>query len=599
MSKLQTILRLFLLLTFTLAITSPAQAQSTSTFVRSDDPIATMTLAPTTVMWSPHVEYASLVLTVSLPGGEVFRQEFERGANPSFSLETQNGLKRPDGHYIYELRLIPVVSQQSRATLAASREIGNSKAVTRELQQTGQLATREVVQTGTFLVSQGAILSNASSEGASLKNSSSQISSQQTNITAPPPVLEDQVIPDDLIVQGSGCFGFDCVNNESFGFDTLRLKENNLRIHFDDTSSSAGFANNDWTLVANDSASGGMNKFSIEDTTAARTPFTILAGAPSDSFFLDSTGRLGLRTATPALDIHVNTGNTPAVRLEQNAGGGFTAQTWDIGANEANFFVRDLTGGSRLPFRIRPGAPTSSVDISATGNVGIGKANAGYKLDTAGTINATAFYLNGVPFSSSATVSSGTNTTNKIVKWSDGPNHTLGDSVITESSGNVGIGTTAFDLWDTTTFKVLGINTNSGFTIAAGSTSGNALHITDRAYYNGTNWIYSASSTPVSNYNQGSGVHAFRVAPGGATGSTITWTNALSINNSGSVGIGTTTPQSALQVSGYVQLDLTSGAPPAVDCDAVAEYGRMKVDATGNKLYVCTSTGWKSTILTP
>jgi len=38
------------------------------------------------------------------------------------------------------------------------------------------------------------------------------------------PVSADQVIPDDLIVQGSNCVGLDCVDNESFGFDTLRLK---------------------------------------------------------------------------------------------------------------------------------------------------------------------------------------------------------------------------------------------------------------------------------------------------------------------------------------------------------------------------------------
>ncbi|HXU30833.1 MAG TPA: tail fiber domain-containing protein, partial [Thermoanaerobaculia bacterium] len=69
------------------------------------------------------------------------------------------------------------------------------------------------------------------------------------------------------------------------------------------------------------------------------------------------------------------TSNTPAMRLEQNNSGGFTAQTWDVAGNEANFFVRDVTGGSRLPFRIRPGAPTSSVDISADGDVGIGTAS--------------------------------------------------------------------------------------------------------------------------------------------------------------------------------------------------------------------------------
>ena len=54
--------------------------------------------------------------------------------------------------------------------------------------------------------------------------------------------MADQVIPDDLIVQGSACVGLDCVNNESFGFDTIRLKENNTRIKFDDTSTLAGLS---------------------------------------------------------------------------------------------------------------------------------------------------------------------------------------------------------------------------------------------------------------------------------------------------------------------------------------------------------------------
>jgi hypothetical protein len=109
-------------------------------------------------------------------------------------------------------------------------------------------------------------------------------------------------------------------------------------------------------------------------------PFTISGGAATDSIFVDSTGRVGFRTATPVLDLHVNTSNTPALRLEQNNSGGFTAQTWDVAGNEANFFVRDVTGGSRLSLRIRPGAPTSSLDISSTGNVGIGTGSPAKKL---------------------------------------------------------------------------------------------------------------------------------------------------------------------------------------------------------------------------
>jgi Chaperone of endosialidase len=70
-----------------------------------------------------------------------------------------------------------------------------------------------------------------------------------------------------------------------------------------------------------------------------------------------------------------------AYRLEQNNTGGFTAQTWDIAGNEANFFVRDVTGGSLLPFRIRPGAPTSSIDIAANGKVGVGTGSPNARVD--------------------------------------------------------------------------------------------------------------------------------------------------------------------------------------------------------------------------
>jgi hypothetical protein len=191
----------------------------------------------------------------------------------------------------------------------------------------------------------------------------------------------DVVTPDDMIIQGSACIGLDCVNNESFGFDTLRLKENNTRIKFEDTSTGVGLPSTDWQLTANDSASGGLNKFSIEDITDSTIPFTVLGNAPSNSLFISNNGKIGLRTSTPMLDLHLATSDTPAIRLEQTNAGGFTAQTWDIAGNEANFFVRDLTGGSRLPFRIRPGAPTSSIDIAATGFVGIGTAAPGARLD--------------------------------------------------------------------------------------------------------------------------------------------------------------------------------------------------------------------------
>ena len=181
----------------------------------------------------------------------------------------------------------------------------------------------------------------------------------------------DFVINDDLIVDGSACIGFDCVNGESFGFDTIRLKENNLRIKFDDTSVAASFPRNDWQITANDSANGGTSKFSVDDITGNRTPFTIEAGARSHSLYIDDGGRLGLRTSTPSVEIHTIDGDTPTLRLQQDGSSGFAPQTWDVAGNETNFFIRDVTNGSQLPFRIRPDAPTSSIFIDTDGDVGM------------------------------------------------------------------------------------------------------------------------------------------------------------------------------------------------------------------------------------
>ena len=95
--------------------------------------------------------------------------------------------------------------------------------------------------------------------------------------------VADQVLNDDHIIQASECIGVDCVNGETFGFDTLILKENNLRILFNDTSGSASFPYIDWRLVANDTTNGGRNHFSIENATSGEEIFTLLAGAPASS----------------------------------------------------------------------------------------------------------------------------------------------------------------------------------------------------------------------------------------------------------------------------------------------------------------------------
>ncbi|TQV80222.1 tail fiber domain-containing protein [Aliikangiella coralliicola] len=197
-------------------------------------------------------------------------------------------------------------------------------------------------------------------------------------------VLADVQHLDDVIITQSLCVGQDCSNGESFGFDTLRLKENNLRIKFQDTSTSASFPSNDWQLTANDSSNGGANRFSIDDITGSKTPFTVEAGAPTNSLYVDDGGRIGFGTATPVVNLHVKEGNSPTLRLEQDGSSGFASQTWDVAGNEANFFIRDTTNGSKLPFKIKPGAPTGSIFVAADGDIGLGTESPDAKLNVEG-----------------------------------------------------------------------------------------------------------------------------------------------------------------------------------------------------------------------
>lgn len=453
---------------------------------------------PALALTAGHLEWrvpegaAGAVLTLIGPDDFLLRKVYEAAPVLTFSAADLTGEAFADGTYTWELRFVAATDSGVRRRLDAARAAGDEAEAERLREQLRRPTPIEPLA-GAFRVGGGAIEAPAAA------------ASDVRAAVSPARTLDerDQVIPDDLIVQGSTCVGFDCVNNESFGFDTIRLKENNLRIKFEDTSTGT-FPSNDWQLTANDSASGGANKFSIEDVTGAKVPFTVEAGATTNSLFVDSTGRVGFRTSTPVLDLHVNTSNTPALRLEQNSSGGFTAQTWDIAGNEANFFVRDVTGGSRLPFRIRPGAPTSSIDIASDGQVGFGDASPEFKIDAVGsnlddgTISIT---------SGNGNVSDGARFLARRARGSAGaPTAIL--------SGDR-IGTIAFQGY-----------TGSGY-------SGNSATFGASAE---ENWTTTA---------QGSRFF-INTTPNGTTAPEV----RMTVKNDGKVGIGTLTPADKLEVSG-------------------------------------------------
>jgi len=412
------------------------------------------------VRWDVAVPNAGLTLIVSAPDGRVFSKNFKGGSSPNFSIADAQGERLPDGQYTYELRLASGSSPARKDVTSNGRGKDDEPEAVRAARKS--VAAQPLVESGSFSIVNGSVVVAGSQEPSATRSASkSSMAPQVPEMTlggrvsrklhhTPFMFMPDDVIPDDLIVQGSACVGLDCVNGEVFGFDTVRLKENNTRLQFDDTSTSAGFPTNNWQIRANSSASGGASFLGFVDQGATGNSetgtivFEVDAGAPANAVKVSSTGKVGFRTATPVLDLHITTSDTPAHRLEQTNAGGFTAQTWDIAGNEANFFVRDVTGGSRLPFRIRPGAPTSSIDISASGNVGIGTASPTAKLDVSGTIA-----LTGNSFANGPSVSNNQDGLLLVAGTTLGVRinnqNNSGELLRVTNAGNVGIGTAAPD----------------------------------------------------------------------------------------------------------------------------------------------------------
>jgi hypothetical protein len=102
------------------------------------------------------------------------------------------------------------------------------------------------------------------------------------------------------------------------------------------------------------------------------------------------------------------------------------------------------------------------------------------------------------------------------------------------------------------------------------------------AYYNGTNYIYQASSF-ASLYFQSSSAHQWFTAPSGTAGNAITFTQAMTLDASGNLGLGTTSPTFAagtgLQVkgAGFTSVRVTGGSLTGTD---------LSQDASGGYLYV-------------
>jgi len=279
----------------------------------------------------------------------------------------------------------------------------------------------------------------------------------------------------------------------------------------------------------------------------------IQTGASSaNAVYIDSSQNVGVGNISPSAKLDV-TGNillsasNPLLRF--NAGG-------------PQLYV---TVGNTLQFSMNGGG-SEAMRIDSNGNLGIGTSSPSVRLDvqdtaaiarvtsTTGTnavryqvINTGGTSQFGRESSGGGTILSGADGYSTVLTGAGAYPMVFGtnsaERMRIDSSGNVGIGVTP-SAWLSTVKAIQLSNRASIYTDSSGNTI-----VGNNSFVNSSSQDTYLQTAQASAYLQGAGQHKWYNAPSGTAGNAITFTQAMTLDASGNLGIGTTSPVTNLTIS--------------------------------------------------
>ena len=307
------------------------------------------------------------------------------------------------------------------------------------------------------------------------------------------------------------------------------------------------------------------------------------------SWSVGTVTSVGLSSATSGVTIGstpITTSGTITLAIATASGsqqGLLSSTDWTTFNNKQNALTNPVTGTGTTNYLPKfTGASTigdSVIHESAGGNIGIGNTNNTYKLDVTGNIRSSETVLvgNGAaqtelrinslggtnqgPFmrfqkagsnkgyigTYSAIISG---TSDDLTYYATGSqqwltNNSTTTKMLLDVSGNLGLGVTPSAWLNTLNALQIGAAHLFGQTTGTGTVS-----LGNNAFLNSTPaYIYQYNGR-ATRYSQYDGQHEFYTAPSGTAGNAISFTQAMTLDASGRLGIGTTFPNSTLQVRG-------------------------------------------------
>jgi len=174
-------------------------------------------------------------------------------------------------------------------------------------------------------------------------------------------------------------------------------------------------------------------------------------------------------------------------------------------------------------------------------------------------------------------------TANGVVYASSSSALTTGSALQFDGT-NLGVGVTLAS-WSLANYKALQVGNSSIFSSV---TSGDS-NFTSNAYYN-SGWKYIVNAA-ASYYSQNGGTHYWYNAPSGTAGNAITFTQAMTLDASGNLLVGTTTARTTLTVAGSISLGATPAGGVAGTAYSVVGNSANSGSANGGDLTVVAGGG--------
>jgi hypothetical protein len=204
--------------------------------------------------------------------------------------------------------------------------------------------------------------------------------------------------------------------------------------------------------------------------------------------------------------------------------------------------VANLTAG-RAVSALSIATTTGATFATTSGNVGIGTSSPSYSLDVVSSGTFVSRFQNGSNqpvFVASVSGLSGivsesgsqngwlmTSASNYVTAYTNGT-----ERMRIDSSGNLGLGVTP-SAWGSS-YKAIDLNTYGAIT-----SSTSELRIWANAYQGASSYIYKTTSAATL-YDMSGGAYRWYNAPSGTAGNAITFTTAMTLDNSGNLLVGTT-----------------------------------------------------------